>query len=99
MKQRGTPINGPVLRALIAVKSQASPEGFTARDLARALSVSSATVTNWAKGARSVDPHHLDALVRVFGLEDSRALQLETIHEVEREVERQRARRNKGAAA
>jgi len=99
MHKRGHTINGPVLRALIAVKADSSPEGFTATDLARAIGVSKPTITNWIKGARAIDADNLAKLVRVFGIEDSRALVTSTISEVEAEAERQRARRNKPVAA
>lgn len=98
MKPRGHTINGPVLRALIAVRADSSPEGFTASDLAKAVGVSKATVTNWAKGARAIDAANLAKLVRVFGIEDERALVTSTIAEVEAEAQRQRQRRNKAAA-
>ena len=99
MKTRGHTINGPVLQALIAVKNDSSPEGFRATDLARTIGVSKPTVTNWIKGARAIDGENLAKLVRIFGLEDQRALVTATMAEVEAEAERQRARRNKPVAA
>lgn len=93
MKQQGHTLNGPVVRAFRThlLKS-------TIADAAAKIDVSHGLWSQWENGGRAISTARLESLTELFGLDSSAPLLAETAAESIREVERQRARRNKGAA-
>lgn len=94
MKEQGQAINGPVLRAF-----RTRVLGLSVNEAASRIDVSHGLWSQWENGGRGISAAKLESLRLLFGLEDARPLLAQTAEDSIKELERQRQRRNKPAAA
>lgn len=88
MKQRGTIVNGPALRAVRIAK------GWTVREAAKNAGISGPLWSQLESGTRGASEESFTAIVRALGLDDPAAIKAATAIEAFAEAERARDRRN-----